>query len=175
MNRLDINKIGDLVKDGLFPNPIAMLIQLLATAILFFFIYKFAYKPVMKMLKQRQDLIDKEINEAKEANETAKNTNLEAEKNIADAREKAEVIVTNATVDANTKSNEIVENARKEANYKLQKAEEEISKKVKEAKAELKEEVAKNSVFIAEKVINSEIDSDKHQDLIDEAISEVNN
>lgn len=170
---MDVNRITELVENGLFPNPIAMLIQLIATAILFFFIYKFAYKPVMKMLKARQDLIDKEMTDAKVANENAQNLNIQARDVIVDARKKADTILATAKKDADEKTMMILDGARKEASYKIQKAEDEIDKKLEEAKSELREEIATNSVFIAEKVINSEIDSKRHQDLISEAINEV--
>ncbi len=113
--------IKKLVEDGLFPNPIAMLVQLLATAILLFFLYKFAYKPIMNMLAKRQELIDKEINDAKQANLEAKNLNEEAAVAITEAKNKADLIVNDAVRKADEKSSEILQATKEEVNYKLKK------------------------------------------------------
>ncbi len=166
--------IKRLVEDGLAINPIAMLIQLLATAILVFVLYKFLYKPVSEMLEKRRKLINKEIDEAKEANKNAKELNEKAEYNISLARKQADEIITVANRTAEAQSVEITQKAKLEANYKLEKAESDIAKKLEEAKAEIKDEISKNSVLVAEKMLKEKIDIDKQQELIDKAIDEVN-
>ena len=76
----------------LFPNVWTVITQLCATAVLFFLMYKLAYKPVKKILETRSAYEQSKISEAEKLQEENKRLNDEAKNTITEANRSAEEI-----------------------------------------------------------------------------------
>ena len=79
----NMSNIGEVIKtiqEKLIPNLLSFVVQFLSFLVLILVVFILAYKPVKKILKKRADYIENEIKEARESN-------LEAEKNVAEAKE----------------------------------------------------------------------------------------
>ena len=143
-------------------------------SILLFILGKYAWKPIMKMLHEREDSIEKALNAAGEAKKDmlklkAGNEQLlveakeERDALMRDARKVKESIIEEARVKANEEANRIIENARESIQY------EKLA-----AINELKNQIASISIEIAEKLLMHELaDKEKQQQLMEKLLKEV--
>ena len=146
----------------------------LTFSILLFILGKYAWRPIMKMLHEREDSIEKALNAADEAKKDmlklkAGNEQLlveakeERDALMRDARKVKESIIEEARVKANEEANRIIENARESIQY------EKLA-----AINELKNQIASISIEIAEKLIGQELaDKEKQQQLTEKLLKEV--
>ncbi len=147
--------------------------------IAFFFLLlvlgKYAWKPVMKSLKEREHRIADALNEAEKAREEMKELKFSNEELLKQAKEERddilrearkvrEAIIEEAREKANAEADRIIENARQSIHYEKM-----------AAITELKNQIAVLSIEIAEKVLSQELSKDdKQKQLIDKMLGEVN-
>lgn len=67
----------------------------------------------------------------------------------------------------------IIKEAKKEAEKRLAQANEQIEKEISDAKKEIKDQVVDIAFVLAEKIVQREIDKNKHDDIIMKLIDEV--
>jgi F-type H+-transporting ATPase subunit b len=139
-----------------------------------FILGKFAWKPIMKMLHEREESIEKALHAADEAKKEmlklkAGNEQLlleakeERDALMRDARKVKEAIIDEARLKANEEANRIIENARESIQYEKMAA---IN--------ELKNQIASISIEIAEKLIGQElVDKEKQNQLTEKLLKEV--
>lgn len=164
-----MEKFQDLV--GLMPwNSIFVLVNLL---ILTWGLKKFLFKPVKAVFEARKAEIDNTYQEAETAKTTAEEMRSEYEERLANAKVEAAGIVKDATHNAAVRADEIVGEAKADAAAVRAKAEADIMRERKKAESELKNDISSIALSIAGKVVEKEIDADKHKDLIDEFINNV--
>ncbi|KUP04155.1 ATP synthase F0F1 subunit B [Bacillus coahuilensis m2-6] len=147
--------------------------QLLAFAVLLFLLKKFAWGPLMNIMKEREQLIAGEIKEAEESRAQAAAQLEEHRKLLAEARTEAQGLVESAKKQAEQQREEIIVAAREESERLREAAKLEIETQKEQAVTALREQVASLSVLVASKVIEKELtaaDQDKYiQQLIKEA------
>ena len=136
-------------------------------------IKKFLFKPVQKVLAQRQQMADAQIADAEKARTEAEAMRTDYEQRLAAAKEEAAQLVQNATRTAQLRSEEIVRQAQTDAASIKTKADADIAQQRKKAINEVKDEIGGIAMDIASKVVEREIDPKVHQDLIDEFIRNV--
>ena len=136
-------------------------------------IKKFLFKPVQKVLAQRQQMADAQIADAEKARTEAEAMRTDYEQRLADAKEEAAQLVQNATRTAQLRSEEIVRQAQADAASIKTQADADIAQQCKKAINEVKDEIGGIAMDIASKVVEREIDPKVHQDLIDEFIRNV--
>jgi len=127
----------------------------------------FLFKPVQKMLAERQGQVDQLYREAEDSRAKAEEDKAMYSEKLAGAVEEAEGIVRSAAQRADRQSDEILADANRRAAETVKRAEEEIEQAKKKAMDELKNEVAGISVQIAENVVGRELNGDDHRELID--------
>lgn len=155
------------------PDPVSLIQQILATLVLYVILKKKLFGPITKFLKERQDKIEANINEAKETRNEAINLKRDYEIKIAEAKEEAKSIVEAARKRGEEVREEIVKDAKKEANSIADKANKEIEREKAKAKDDLKKEVVNIAMMVASKVISKEIDENTHKEMISNFIDEV--
>ena len=146
----------------------------IAFAILLWILAKFAWKPIMKGLKEREDSIDEALNAANKAKEEMKELEFSNEQLLKEAKEERDVILR----DARKVKESIIEEAREKANVEANRivanAKESIQFEKMAAITEMKNELASLSIEIAEKILKEELSAkDKHKKLIERLINEV--
>ncbi|MFW6018984.1 MAG: F0F1 ATP synthase subunit B [Bacteroidales bacterium] len=146
----------------------------IAFLIVFFILAKYAWKPIMNALKQREQSIDEALHEAEKAREEMKTLKAENEKIIDQAKEQREEILK----ESRQIGDKIVDDARKDAKVQadqiIEDAKERIHYERMAVITELKNEVANLSIEIAEKVLKQELsDHDKHQQLVKKQLEKV--
>ena len=141
--------------------------------ILFLLLKKFLFKPVRKMMLDRENEVKAMYDDAEKSKSDAASLKCEYEERISNAKNEAEKIVKDATHTAAVKSEEIILEAHNSAKGILERADRQIEADKRNAENELKNEISGIALSIASKVIEEEIDPDKHKKLIDNFISEM--
>jgi len=148
----------------------SILISLANLALIFWIAKRFLYKPVQKILAERQGAVDRIYDKAEEARRKAEESRSLYEDKLAHADEEAASLLRAANERARRTEEEIVGEANRKAAATLKKADEDIAFEKKRALNELKNEIAGISLSIAEKVIEREIREEDHTALIDRFI-----
>ncbi len=130
---------------------------------LLFILAKFAWKPILNMIKEREKTIEESLQQAEKARaEMAALTNKNEEL-LNMAKEERNKILADAKVAAEKLRTDIVEKAKDEAERKVADALREIEVQKKAALAEVKNQVGLMALEIAEKVVRKELKSDSAQ------------
>ncbi|MCM0582579.1 F0F1 ATP synthase subunit B [Weissella diestrammenae] len=146
---------------------------LLSFVVLLFFIGKFAWKPVVKIMQDRADKIANDLDSAEQAKSEAEQL---AEKRTAElqaTQAQATTIINNAKETADQRGEDIIAEAKQNADSLKVKANAEIDQERVEAMASVKNDVAELSVSIAQKIIQKELKLDDQKALIDAYIGEL--
>ncbi len=128
-----------------------------------FLMAKFAWKPILKGLKEREASIADALNEAKKAREEIAAMNARNEDLMREAREEREVLLKEARDVRDKEIATAKEKARTEAEAILTRAREEIRNEKNAALAELKLKVGELSVDIAERILKEKLANDDSQ------------
>ena len=99
----------------LVPDVWTAITQLCATAILFFLMYKLAWKPVKKILDERNRFEQEKLSEAAALKEENEKISKQAKDIISDANRDAEMIVKEAREEGQTLKNELIAEGKKAA------------------------------------------------------------
>ena len=153
--------------------PWTFIAQILNLFIQMYLIKRFLFKPINEVLEKRRLLADKEIKDARSANEEAVKLKTRYESNIADARAEAAAIVSSAQKEAEIRAEELVRTAEAQVAGIKAKAEADIAQERKKALNEVKDEIGGLAMDIAGKVVEKEIREEDHRKLIEEFIQSV--
>lgn len=147
-------------------NPTTIIFTLINTFIIFLIFRIFLYKPVCKILDQRNELAAKEISDAQAAKESAQKTEQEYLEKLADAKAEAAEIMKQATARAQAREEEIISDANQKASEIRAKAEEAIERDKKRAMNEIKDEISDIVILAATKVVEKEISAKDNEEII---------
>lgn len=146
--------------------------QIVNFTILAVALYLVAYKPVLSMLDERRDRIEKSMKDAEEADRRAAEAQEAFTQRVAEAKREAQEIITQATSQGEEARQEILSQAREEARQLIERAKEEIRLEREQALAELQAEVADLSILVTQKVLGQMVDEKTQRRLIDQFIQE---
>ena len=149
------------------------LFTLANTLLLFFVLKKFLFKPVMKIIDDRQKEIDDLYESADTAKAEASEMRDEYQKKLEEARETGDKIISDAVTRAQSREEEIVSKANKEASAILEKAQEDIALEKKKAMGEVKDNISVIAVSIAGRVVERELTTADQSRLVDSFIDEL--
>lgn len=147
--------------------------QLVAFVVLLYFVSKFALKPLMGMMEQREQLVNEQIDRAEQKSKEAEAFVTEQRKELEKARQEAQDIIAQAKKLSEKQGQDIVEQAREHAERIKDSALAEIQREKEQAISTLREQVASLSVLIATKVIEKELDEKEQEKLVQEYLKEV--
>lgn len=141
--------------------------------ITFLILKKLLFKPVKKMIDDRQKEIADQYAEAERRRQEAEQAKLAYDQEIAQAKQKRDEIVREAAELAHRQERDILNAAREEAKAITAKAHSDIRQERRKVFNGMKTEISDIAIEIAEKVTEKEIDSDKHRELIDSFIDQI--
>lgn len=150
-----------------------IIISLLNLVILFLIIKKFLYKPVKRMLSERQNTIQKQYDDAEQAKSDAMNAKTQYEEKLSAASLEADGIIQSAVDTAKAREKEIITDAKQKADGIILKAENDAKLAVLKAEDSIKKEIIDVSTVLTEKVLEREISADDHKNLIDSFIDNI--
>ena len=147
-----------------------LVVQLVNFGILLALLGAFAYKPIMRMLDERTERIREGLEKSEEAEKRAADIDAEAKKALEEARKEGQAMMAQAKETADKRREEDIAQAKKDAEALLERARGEILLEKDRAISELRKEFADITIAAAGKIINEELDTDKHRKVIDEVL-----
>jgi len=147
----------------------------LSFLLLLLILKKYAWKPVLKMLKERETKIEESLQQAEKAHEEMKQLKFSNEELLREAKNERDNILRDARVIREKLIEEARSKATEEADRIVESAKESIKYEKLEALTDLKNQIALLSVDIAEKLIQQELSKDDKQNkLIEKFLSDIN-
>lgn len=131
--------------------------------ILLFILKKFAWKPILKSLHDRENSIEEALNAANKAHEEMKQLQFDNEELLKQAKEERDGILRDARKIKETIIEDSKIKANEEANRIIESAKETIKNEKLAAITDLKNQLAILSIEIAEKILKEELSEDKKQ------------
>ncbi len=163
----------DTILSKLWPNPMDVVAQLIATFILFMVIRYFVWDKFKAFLEERATFIEQQINDAKEAKRLADASLVDTKSEYAKAAKEYQTIVERAKQDALLMKEQLVLSGKQEAEALLAQARLEIDMERLRLQKEIKEEIVEVALEAARKVIDEELDANKHRKLVEDFVKEV--
>jgi F-type H+-transporting ATPase subunit b len=131
--------------------------------IVLFILKKFAWTPILSMIKERETSIETALSSARKAKEEMSSLQQDNERLLAQARADRDALLKEARETKDAIINEAKGKATTEANRLIASARETINTEKIAAINELKNQVASMSIEIAEKIIRNELTNDEKQ------------
>jgi len=162
--------MGDLFNDfsiGLF------LVQTALLLLLVFLMAKFAWKPIMNSLSEREEGIKGALDAAAKAKLEMENLQADNQRLLNEARQERDIMLKDAREIKTKMIEDAKGEAQEQANKMIEQAQVAIESEKRNAMAELKNHVATLSVEIAEKVVREQLSNkNKQLELVDKMLSE---
>ncbi len=160
--------------DLILPSSGLIFWQLIAFLALLFILIKFAWKPMLAALEEREGSINDALKAAEQARSEMANLKAENEKLLADARLERDTILKKAQ-DASVKMIEDAKNeASKVAAQQIENAKAVIETEKKAALTEVKNQVAQLTLEVTERLLRKNLSDEKAQKaLVDEFVKDI--
>ena len=143
-----------------------LIAQVVNFLILVAILAKFAYKPLLKAMADRQARIANDLQSAEQERVAAQQLHKEYLDQMAQAKAQSQAILDKAVKTAESMKQEILEEARLENARLLKSAQNEIARQTELAIAGLREEVVTMSLAAAAKAIDKEMNSEANTKLV---------
>jgi len=130
------------------------------------------YRPVLRVLDERQAKIKESIEQAERIKEQTTRSEEEIKAYLETARKEGQTVIAQATQIGERLKEEAKEKARQEAETILAKAQTEIRQERDKIIDDLRKEFVGIAILAAEKVTRETLDKEKHRKLIDEVLKE---
>jgi F-type H+-transporting ATPase subunit b len=147
--------------------------QTIAMIVFVWFCMKFIWPPILEAIEERQAKIAEGLAAADQGQEKLAQARAEAEEIVADARRQATGILDQAHARANEIVSEGKTDGVKERERQLAAAKAEIEQEANRAREELRGQVSAIAMAGAEKILNREIDSKSHEDILGKLAQEI--
>jgi F-type H+-transporting ATPase subunit b len=134
---------------------------------------KFAWGPILKLLKDREEFIHKSLADAKRDREDAEARLKEYTDKLQAARNEAAGMIAAARQDAERLRGELQQKARTEADALIKNAERQIQLETQRALGQIRTEAVELSLSIASKLIKRNLSKEDNAKLIDETLKQI--
>lgn len=159
--------------EGLGINLGYLIVQIGALIVLIVLMRGFAYKPITRMLEERQARIAKGLEDARQAAIARENADVEAKKILDEARAEAAQIRSDAVVQAEETSSGIISKANADAKNILANANEDAIEERNRVLADLRTQVASISIAAANKLVGESLSDKRQHEIIADFFSKV--
>lgn len=140
---------------------------------LLFVLGRFAWKPLLASLHQREEHLEHVLHETERARNESEQLLAEHRRRLAAAEDQVRALIEEARKDARSAADEIVKKAQAEADAAKQRAERDIATARDQALSEIWQKTADLAVSVAGKVLGKSLNQDDHRRLIDAAVGEL--
>src|ERR671919_2603008 len=153
-------------------NGVALLFQVINFLLLLYLLNRFLFKPVLKLLDEREQRIRKGLEDAEAAAHDRELAKAEREAAMDEARKEAQAMIARATKIADDSRAEILAEAKEQAEKVTTRAREEITAEKERAMAELRATVADLALEAAGRLVRSEMNQTTQRRLVEEFLAE---
>jgi F-type H+-transporting ATPase subunit b len=155
------------------PDPGLYIWTIVTFLILLALLGRFAWRPLLDALEQRQDVIRKSLDDARQAKEELHRLQAESARILAEARSEAANIIASTRADAARFADEMKQKARADAEGVVRNAQREIDTQTLRAIDTIRREAVDLSVAVAAKILRRDVSKADNDRLVDEAIREM--
>ena len=155
------------------PDPGLYIWTIATFLILLWLLAKFAWRPLLAALEQRQDTIRKSLDDAQQAKQDLERLNAESRKILNEARVQAEQILSQTRTDASRLRDELKQKAQSEAAGVIKNAERQIEMETARAIQQIRNEAVDISIAIASKVLERTVTKEDNERLIEETFKQI--
>lgn len=155
------------------PQPSLAIFTVLVFLGLLLILGKFAWKPLLNALHQREEHLEHVLAETERARNESESLLAEHRARLAAAEDQIRALIEEARRNAQTAADEIVKQAQTEADSSRQRAERDIATARDQALSEIWSKTADLAVSVAGKVLGKSLTDDDHRRLVDTAVSEL--
>ena len=141
--------------------------------LLFFVLAKYAWKPLIKMLDDREGMIRSSLDDAEKAKLELERLNKESEAITAKARSEAQAILAESKTVAEKVKEDTIARAKEQAIKISDDAQKQIQVEKDKAITDIKQEVVNLTLSVAEKLINKNLNDADNKSLIEESLKKV--
>ncbi len=127
---------------------------------------KYAWGPILNLLEERREKIKSEFQKIEDGHAEVEKLTAEYNAKLSEIDDERRAKITEAVNQGKKIAEEIKTTANKEAKVIADKAKSEIERDVAKAKVQLKDDMVTITVKAASKIINEELDDNKHRELI---------
>jgi F-type H+-transporting ATPase subunit b len=152
-----------------------LLFQVINFLLLLYLLNRFLFKPVLKLLDEREARIKKGLEDAEAAAHDRELARAEREAALEEARKEAQAMVARANKIAEDSRAEILADAKAQADKAASRAREEITAEKDKAMAELRSTVADLALQAAGQLVRTEMDTPTQRRLVEDFLKEVKN
>jgi F-type H+-transporting ATPase subunit b len=160
-------------KKDLYPHWNELIVGAIAFAILFFFTAKYVLPRVAKLLDERREKIQGDLEKAEETRRKAEQELADYRAQLANAHEESNAIIDEARKTADQLRVDMQQRAEQDAQGIVARAQDEIRAERDRVFQELRGQVAEIAVDLAGRVVGASLDAKAHAQLIDQYIDEV--
>jgi F-type H+-transporting ATPase subunit b len=153
--------------------PGLMIWTIIAFAITFFVLRRYAFGPIQKLIDQRREYIRAAIDEADQARDEARNLLEEHRRLLSQARGDAESILAEARKIGEAQQERMRHETDEDRQRRLEETLRQIDQARVQALGEIRREVASLSLLAAEKITRKTLTEADQRRLIDEALAEI--
>ncbi|HVL25636.1 MAG TPA: F0F1 ATP synthase subunit B [Thermomicrobiales bacterium] len=158
--------------DQLGINGWQLAVQMVAFIIFVFLLWRFALKPIVGVLDQRQARISESMSAAERMQQELKETQARNEEVLQQARREAQDVLVTARQNAEQIEARAREKADAAANEFLTRAQETLRQETAQARQALRQEVGDLAVTAAGRILRKEIDPDAQRSIIESTLAE---
>lgn len=150
-----------------------LIAQFFNFSLLVFVLWRFAYKPIFKILEERREKIEKGLDDAHQAEIRLEDSNNESKEIIAASRREASKFMEEAQKKAELRYQEIVNSAESDIAKKTESEFKKIEAKREALASEVKKELAGLVSLSLEKFLQENMNSEKDQALIEKIVKDL--
>ncbi len=165
-------EIMDLMEQ-LWPNPLTVLAQLAATAVLFILMYKLLWKPVQEILNTRSKFEQQKLDDAAKLKDENEQLNKEAHQYIDEAKQQAQQTILNAQQEGSKIKNSLIEQGKQQSQQIVEEAVTNMNLQKEKMLEDMHRQMVDVALSATEKMLQKKVDSQTDIDCIDDFIKEV--
>lgn len=158
--------------DQLGINGWQLAIQMIAFIVFVFLLWRFALKPIVSVLDQRQARISESMSAAERMQAELKETQARNEEVLQQARREAQDVLATARQNAEQIESRARERAEASADEFLARAQETLRQETAQARQALRQEVGELAVTAAGRILRKEIDPGAQRSIIESTLAE---
>ena len=155
------------------PDPGLYIWTIVTFLVLLALLARFAWRPLLDALEQRQAAITKSLDDARQAKQDLERVQAESQRILAEARTQAGEIVSRTRSDAAAFGEEMKQKARTDADALVKHAERQIEMQTSRALETIRHEAVDLSIAIASKILRRDISKEDNERLIQETLREM--
>ena len=155
------------------PDPGLFIWTIATFLVLLFLLQRYAWKPLLQALENRQEMIRKSLDDADRAKNELQQVQEESNRIVGKARVDADAIIAASRADAMKLQEELRAKARAEADGIVKNAERQIQQETDRSLAQIREEAVDVSLSIASKLIQRNLSEEDNATLIEDALEQI--